>query len=382
MSVVVIEQGSASTFRENINANFSAIETDISNLNSALALKASTTHASTHAINGSDLLISNVIGLDSSIRSTLNLAEGASISDALYALSQKVTPAEVHVIGDVGTTVTMTKSGKTLTATVAANGYAVLYPTNLGDWTVSFTSEGTVKSTIFTVDVIGILYCYPFAYGGSLEATAWGEIGIASNLGLASQSFAIGDKKSVTLNGETYYAQIIGFDHDTLTTASGSRTKAGITFQLENCFATAYYMNSTNSNTTGWTSSYMRGTVMPLMKGYMPTALTNVLKKVNKLTSAGNKSSTINTTSDDLFLLSEIEVFGTNAFSKAGEGSQYGYYSAGNSKIKKVNGSANVWCERSPYHGNEFSFCYVKSDGDVGAADANQAHGVAFGFCI
>jgi hypothetical protein len=141
-------------------------------------------------------------------------------------------------------------------------------------------------------------------------------------------------------------------------------------------------MNSSNTNAGGWNSSYMRGTVMPLMKGYMPTALKNVLKMVNKLTSAGSQSSTISTTSDDLFLLSEIEIFGTTTYSFAGEGSQYAYYQAGNTKIKKVNGSACYWWERSPGSSNTTSFCCVGSNGSADTISASSSFGVAFGFCV
>ena len=65
----------------------------------------------------------------------------------------------------------------------------------------------------------------------------------------------------------------------------------------------------------------------------MPSEVQNGIKQVKKLTSAGNKSSTINSTDDKLFLLSEIEIFGTTSNSFAGEGKQYDYYKAGNSKI-------------------------------------------------
>lgn len=305
-----------------------------------------------------------------------------TVNDALYSLSQKGSPAEVHVMADNGTTVTMTKSGKTLTAVADATGYAFLYPTILGDWTVNFTYGGASKTKTFTVDVIGILYCYPFVYGGSLQNTEWADIGIISNFGLASQYFNVGDKKSVSLNGTTYYVQIIDFDHDTLTTAANGRTKAGITFQMVDCFNTTYYMNSSNTNVGGWNSSYMRGTVMPLMKGYMPTALKNVLKKVNKQSSAGNNSSSISTTSDDLFLLSEIEVFGTTSYSFAGEGSQYSFYQAGNSKVKSVNGSASNWWERSPRSGSTSGFCSVDSSGSASNPNASTSYGVSFGFCV
>ena len=114
----------------------------------------------------------------------------------------------------------------------------------------------------------------------------------------------------------------------------------------------------------------------------LPSALRNVIKAVNKLTSAGNQSATINTTSDKLFLLSEVEIFGSTPNSKSGEGSQYDYYKAGNSKVKKVNGSANYWWERSPNSGSTSDFCRVNINGDPTYNDAFYGDGVAFGFCV
>ena len=100
------------------------------------------------------------------------------------------------------------------------------------------------------------------------------------------------------------------------------------------------------------------------------------------MTSVGNNSSGLETTSDKLFLLSEIEVFGATQYSYAGEGKQYEYYTAGNSTIKKVNGSARYWWERSPYSGNTIAFCRVGDYGGAGRSDASSAFGVSFGFCV
>ena len=103
---------------------------------------------------------------------------------------------------------------------------------------------------------------------------------------------------------------------------------------------------------------------------------------MNKLTSAGSQSTTINTTADKLFLLSEIEIFGSVSYSKSGEGTQYDYYKAGNSKVKKFNGSANNWWERSPCGGGSTRFCFVNSNGYANCYNASLANGVAFGFCF
>ena len=322
--------------------------------------------------------------LDDTTKAALEL-DGAdpTVNDALYALSQKGSPAEVHVMADSGTTVTMSKGGKTLTATAQLNGYAVLYPTELGDWTVVYVFGGSQKTRVYTLEVIGIVYIYPFVVGDTLNDTTWDNIAIVSKLGKAQDYWKVGDTKTVAVNGVNYQFQIIGFDHDTLTTADGSRTKAGITFQMVDCLSTTYYMNSSNTNSGGWNGSYMKKTVMTTLLNQLPAALKNVLKSVNKLSGTGGGSTSgTQTTNDKLFLLSEVEIFGTTTYSVPGEGTQYAYYKAGNSKVKKVNGSANYWWERSPSSGDTNIFCCVADSGTAVRNYASDSSGVSFGFCV
>ena len=141
-------------------------------------------------------------------------------------------------------------------------------------------------------------------------------------------------------------------------------------------------MNSSNTNTGGWNGSAMR-TKMATYKGQLPAALRNVIKTVKKKSGTGGGSSSgTQTTNDDLFLLSEIEIFGTTSYSVAGEGAQYAWYKAGNTRIKKVNGSANGWWERSPDSGSTDSFCSVGSSGNASNNGASTSYGVSFGFCV
>ena len=321
--------------------------------------------------------------LSDTTKSALELSgSDPTVNDALYALSQKGSSAEVRVIADIGSTVTMSRGGKTLTGKVASTGYATLYPTELGDWTIVFTYNGSQKTKVYTLEVIGIVYVYPFVVGATLEATSWDNIAAVSKFGQAPNYWKVGDKKNITVNGVTYAAQIIGFDHDTLTTADGSRTKAGITFQLVDCLNTTYSMNGSNTNVNGWRGSTMRTSTMATLLNQLSSDLKSVLKFVNKVTSVGNNSSGLETTSDKLFLLSEIEVFGATQYSYAGEGKQYEYYTAGNSTIKKVNGSAHYWWGRSPYSGSTTTFCYVSNDGIASNGYASYSSGVSFGFCV
>ena len=200
---------------------------------------------------------------------------------------------------------------------------------------------------------------------------------------------SIGDQVTLSLNGTNYAFDIIGFNHDTLTdtAAYGEETatgKAGITFQMHDLFATTYKMNSTNTNSGGWKSSAMRPSTMATMKGYLPDDWEAIIKPVNKASGrGGGTSSGTETVSDNCFLLSEIEIFGSTTYSVSGEGSQYAYYKAGNSKVKNKGGSATYWWERSPRSGNINHFCGVGSRPPLsGVGDANGSSGVAFGFCV
>lgn len=316
--------------------------------------------------------------LKDATKTALELSQSdPTVDDALYALSQKGSPAEVHVIADNGTQVTMTKGGKTLTAMVSG-GEAVLYPTELGEWTIKYTFDSSQKTKQWKLEVIGIVYVYPFTIGDNLNDTDWADIDICGRLGMAQQFFKVGDSKTVNIGGTNYEVQIIGFNHDDK--VSGG--KAAYSFQLVDCLNQTQQMNTSNTNTGGWNGSAMRGR-MSTYKSQLPAALRNVIKTVKKKSGTGGGSSSgTQQTNDDLFLLSEIEIFGTTTYSVAGEGTQYEWYKAGNSRIKKVNGSADTWWERSPYSGNTLYFCTVNSSGNAYNYTAGYSYGVSFGFCV
>ena len=207
---------------------------------------------------------------------------------------------------------------------------------------------------------------------------SWEAIIAACQSGNVPDSWVVGNSKTMTINGTDYQIDIIGKNHDTYT-AGG---KAPLTFQMHDCYGTKYAMNSSDTNVGGWKNCAMRNTHLPAILALMPTEVQNGIREVNKLTSAGSQSATINTTADKLFLLSEIEIFGSVSYSKSGEGTQYDYYKAGNRKVKKYNGSAHNWWERSPYGRNSAFFCLVASGGGASYEGASNAFGVAFGFCF
>ena len=215
-------------------------------------------------------------------------------------------------------------------------------------------------------------------YDSVFANNTWQQIIEACHNNAVPDTWNVADQKPMTINGVDYQIDIIGKNHDTY--AAGG--KAPLTFQLHDCYADKKDMNSSNTNSGGWKNSAMRTTHLPAILALMPTEVQNGIREVSKKASAGGASSTIETVSDKLFLLSEVEIFGSTSYSAAGEGTQYDYYKAGNSKVKKRNGSAASWWERSPNASNSTSFCLVISYGSANANNASYVRGVAFGFCF
>lgn len=219
------------------------------------------------------------------------------------------------------------------------------------------------------------------ATGTSLQDCTWEQINRICQAGRASEYFAIGNTKTITLSTtETLTLRIIDFAHDDLSDAGGG--KAAITFDIVDCMNTAQAINSTNTNVGGWSGSAFYTTLINTIYGTLPEDLKAIIKTVNKKTSAGNQSATIVTTADKIFLLSEVEVHGALTYAKTGEGTQYALYTSGGSKVKKVNSAASLWWLRSPSGSYAGGFCNVTSSGAASGNDASNANGVAFGLCI
>lgn len=226
-----------------------------------------------------------------------------------------------------------------------------------------------------------------------LDSLSWAEIAEIAKAGRAACVFNIGDEKTITLStGEKITLVILGFFHDTY-----EDTSYTITFGMKNCLATRYQMNASNTNVGGWESSKMRTSVMPTLLSQLPADLQSVIKSVYKKTSAGNKSTTITTTNDKLFLLSEVEVNGTTATTYADEGEQYayfkrnggyvqygndGYYPNGIKALSNGDGDSYVWWLRSPNVTYTNIFRCVYGDGGVDYSPASNSFGVSFGFCV
>lgn len=314
-----------------------------------------------------------------SVKATLNGktsdTKSVTFTDS-YTTSLTFFSATITVTVESGASVVLKKNGTTL-QTKTSTGTVVFTVTETGTYTIVATKNG--QTTSGSVNVVSSTTSYALTLSflnDNFANNSWASIIAACHSGSVPSTWVVGNSKTMTINGTSYQVDIIGKNHDTY--ASGG--KAPLTFQLHDCYADTKAMNSSNTNSGGWTSCAMRSTHLPAILALMPTDVQNGIREVSKKTHSGGIIA--NTTADKLFLLSEIEIFGSITYSKKGEGTQYDYYKAGNSKVKKFNGSATNWGERSPKDSDSEKFCLVAFTGAADAYYASDEVGVSFGFCF
>ena len=264
----------------------------------------------------------------------------------------------------------------------------------------------------------------PLSVDPVLNNNSWETISKVSQMGLAAQYWAVGDTKTITINGKvgnttlsnlSVDAFILGFNHNSAKEGSNrihfqiGKTTSGtdIAFCDSNYGNTGssqgFRMNLSNTNIGGWNDSYGRKTLLgnsgtptsPPANSFMaalPADLRAVMKTITKYTdNTGGKSNTSNAvtgTTDYLFFLAEFEVRGARTWANNYEKNyqaQYDYYKAGNSKVKyrhDATGTAvSHWCRSAGYH-DVYSFCLVANDGIATAGGAYASRGLAPGFAV
>jgi hypothetical protein len=283
---------------------------------------------------------------------------------------------QIVVETSAGASVSASKGTTTVSGTADTSGSCTLTLYEPGEWSVSASLNNVTKTQ--TVNIGTQSMKLPLIeLADAFAANSWETIIAACQSGNVPDSWAVGDSKPMAINGTNYQIDIIGKNHDVYTDGSGT---APLTFQLHDCYSEAKQMYNINLSGLGWKNTDMRLTYLPAILALMPAEVKNGIHAVNKKTSEGGNSTTIETVSDTLFLLSEVEVFGTNHSSVPGEGIQYDYYKAGNPKIKKREGVDEFWWERSSASGG--MFCRVRDNGQAGASNASSSLGVSFAFCF
>ena len=250
----------------------------------------------------------------------------------------------------------------------------------------------------------------------SFNNSSWDDIKAAVNAGTAASYWKVGDRKEVILNGTvgektfsntTTYCYILGFDHNKSVESGGAHALhigfgasalsggAYIAYcdskYSDSVSSTGYFsMNSSNTNSGGWNSCQMKSTICPAFKNALPSDLKSNIRAVTKWQNNGNSTSG-QSSSNEIWLLSEMEIFGSASISNyTANQVQYDFYkgvtdwsAAPKIKYKDTSTSeAVLWWERSAWSRDSYYFCIVIASGSADISSASVSFGFAPCLCL
>ena len=244
---------------------------------------------------------------------------------------------------------------------------------------------------------------------------SWDTIKSAVNAGKAASYWKVGDRKAVTLNGTvgtksfsntTTYCYILGFDHNkdvesggahALHIGFGASALSGGAYiaycdsnYLSQVSTSCFSMNTSNTNSGGWNSCQMKSTICPAFKNALPSDLKSNIRAVTKWQNNGGSTSG-QSSSNEIWLLSEIEIFGSARWSNyTANQVQYDFYkgvtdwsAAPKIKYKDTDTSQAVyWLERSANSDSSSHFCFVYTNGNASSNSSNNSYGFAPCLCL
>ena len=246
-----------------------------------------------------------------------------------------------------------------------------------------------IESTFYGIDMV-------------LKNNTWSQIAEASESGIASSLWKIGDEIDIELSEQPYISaetvtlQIWDFNHFDKSDGSG---KAGIVFGAKNLTTRYMSMTSSSHNYYGWNNSFMKNYVMTNMLNAVPEELRNVIKEVNTYANRGsysNSESEGTLSTDKIFLPGASELIGDDKVSSTwsihkteSNQKQFPIFTDDNSRMKKVPNKTyyesrdyEYWT-RSAFCNDNVSYCYIVQSGACGFQDGhNNVHGLCFCFNV
>lgn len=410
-------------------------ETVVEVLNTAVGAKANATDLATHTNNTSNphnvtkaqVGLGNVENKSSeTIRGELTKTDVTNAlgytpptTDTKYTLPTATASALGGIksggditVGNDGTVIVNSVNGKTVGKDVPTD--AKFTDTVYTLPVASTTTLGGVKvdGETITIDDNGIISVTGSGNGGGIDLPSAilndctpEQIQAAARNGTAANYWSIGDKIGITLNGvvgqctfsnETYYAVILGFNHNSNIEGNNSihfqfgKNESGIDIAFcDDMYhrgnSIGFIMNTTETNKYGWDYSYMRQVICPAFFTAMPTewqaVISDCMKYSDNIGDNTDTASYVTSTSDKIWLLSEFEVYGKRTYANSAEKNyqkQYDYYRNGNSKIKYKHldeSTTCFWWLRSPQIITKVGFCNALENGVISATTAYQSLG-------
>ena len=214
-----------------------------------------------------------------------------------------------------------------------------------------------------------------------MQDATWSEIDYLSTHGFAQNYFSIHEEKDITVLSENVTMEIIGFNHDDLSTGG----KAGITFGMSDLMAQRRQINSYTAYAPNFPETDMGVWLNGTLYNGIQSDLRSVIKSVKK-----NSRDIISDIK--IFLFSCQEIVGYNEDASSVEGSRYaGFSSISDTRKRYANGTGDYdeWWTRSHdvLSTNHAKYSTVRAEGTTepflfNAIDVDEELCVCFGFCV
>ena len=314
------------------------------------------------------------------------------------------------------------------TATMTGASVSIQVP-YLGKYYITWenASSQTLQQSVTVVGAGDIVFApltitevSPFATASEAELLTVLEAHYYDKINLANY-WSVGDTRKISLSSmqapnpyssQTWAAQditvtILDFDHTDLATPINGHTKAAITLQTKEVLsgtaagtAGVIHVNGDSSSDmsfTKWSNLYMRTYLNDKVWGAFPTNFKSMIKPSKHYRHTNYNDATSEIVTDNLFLPSYPEIFGTASYqyytiTSPTEGYQFEYYTNNSNRIKYPNnngaqgGSAQIWWQGSPSSDYSSSYgygwCYVYTSGSANISLGRYALGLAPAFAM
>lgn len=331
-----------------------------------------------------------------------------TVAIAKASCSLSIQPSSMTVKeGEGNGTITVTRTGGgtisananptgLCTLTVSGNAVTVAYA-DAGTATVTVSVAETANylggSATCTVELESALEIVSWASGTDEQIAAMVAAADAGQIDL-SDYWSAGDTRTVQLSAmagsvananESHAAQSVQFvltDPGHYTLANGK--KCNFVVLQKDCLKETGVMNSQGTNSGGWENCPRRTWCNSAYRNAIPASLRGIFKQF-KVRTANGSGSGVTESTDWFSLFSEKEIFGSTTYANSSaesQNTQLNWYKTSSNRIKRMNGSAYIWWERSPRSGISYFFCFVTSSGSAGWYNANYSRGLAPFGCI
>lgn len=290
---------------------------------------------------------------------------------------------KIRIYAMAGTQFTITSSGGNVQTGTVPSGVTFV------DRIVPGLDEYTVSNGINNINVsVNYGEMVKVQLYSSLDEASWADIQTLIQENKFADYFSVGATKTFIINSKTYTAEVVSINDGT-GAASQWYPEKTVDFIAKELYETKYRYSATNNNSGGFPSSEIKTTLNSTIYPLLPSDLKSVIAAKSHSYQAGSYSSSWSssmvTSSDNLWLPTYYEIAGDSVQYVEGENVNNNKPYILDSKIKMVNGeaSASDWWLGSPFsYVSSSGFWRVTTGGVFSGGSSSGALGVPLCFRI